>query len=138
TFASPARRAMVLTCDPATGAACLSPYTQKLGRRLYRHPLTADDVAGFVTLANGIPADPANPYVRPQTILQAMLVSPYFLYRVQIGVSDAKRPGIVGLDGYEIATRLSYLLLGTTPDDALLDKAASGMLDTTAGVNALV
>ena len=42
---------------------------------------------------------------------------------------DPKRAGIVGLDGFEIATRLSYLLLGTTPDEALLDKAQAGMLD---------
>jgi hypothetical protein len=53
-------------------------------------------------------------------------------------VSDAKRPGIVGLNGFELATRLSYLLLGTTPTDALLDQAAAGALDTPTGASAVV
>src|SRR5207248_86161 len=87
TFSDATRRARVLTCDPA-GADCLKSYIQKLGRRLYRRPLGTDEVTGFVTLA-GAAADPANPNMGPQTILQAMLFSPYFLYRLQIGVADA-------------------------------------------------
>jgi hypothetical protein len=136
TFAMPTRKALVLSCDPAA-AGCLNSYIQKLGRRLYRRPLGADEVAGFVALATAgaVASDPTS---GPRTVLQAMLVSPYFLYRLQVGVADAKRTGIVGLDGFEIATRLSYLLLGTTPDDPLLDKAQGGMLDTPAGVNAVV
>ena len=48
------------------------------------------------------------------------------------------RPSLVGLGGFELATRLSYLLLGTTPDEALLDKAQGGALDTPPGVGAVV
>ena len=67
-----------------------------------------------------------------------MLESPHFLYRVQLGAADPQRVGIVGLTGFELATRLSFLLLGTTPSDALLDQAQNGGLDTAAGAGAVV
>jgi hypothetical protein len=137
TFNDPGRRAKVISCDPATGATCLTPTIKTLGRRLYRRPLTDAEVSSFASLAMA-GANAADPYSGPKTVLEAMLQSPHFLYRVQIGVADAKRAGIVGLSGYELATRLSFLLLGTTPDDALLDQAGAGGLDTPAGVAKVV
>ena len=61
TFADPIRRALVLKCDPATGATCLKGYTQGVGRRLYRRPLRDDEVAGFATLVTSTAggADPS-------------------------------------------------------------------------------
>ena len=137
TFASPTRRAMVLSCDPSAGTVCLTTYIRTLGRRLYRRPLTADDVTGFATLAAGttVPTDPTSDL---QAILQAMLQSPYFLFRVAIGAADPAQPTIVGLNGFELATRLSFFLWGTAPDDTLLDKAQGGALDTRNGVAAVV
>jgi hypothetical protein len=137
TFSDATRRAKVMACDPAAGAACLTTTIKTLGRRLYRRPLTDAEVSSFASLAQ-MGANAADPYSGPKTILEAMLQSPHFLFRVQIGVPDAKRPGIVGLSGYELATRLSFLLLGTSPDDALLDQAGAGGLDTPAGVAKVV
>ena len=57
-----------------------------------------------------------------------MLASPKFLYRSELG--PAGQP----LDGYEIASKLSFWLLGTTPSDELLDTAAAGGLDAVDGV----
>jgi len=140
TFASPARLALVTSCDLSTGAACLKTTIAAVGRRLYRRPLTDDEVAGFVTLAaaGADPSNASNPNVGAETALEAMLQSPHFLYRVQLGVADPARAGIVGLSGYEMATRLSYLLLGTTPSNALLDEAGAGALDTADGVGKVV
>ncbi|HVU50179.1 MAG TPA: DUF1592 domain-containing protein [Polyangia bacterium] len=137
TLADPARRALVASCDLTTGAACLQTMITHLGRRLYRRPLTADEAAGYTSLAQA-GAIASDPYSGPATVIEAMLQSPYFLYRVQLGVPDPKRTGIVGLSGFELATRLSFLLLGTTPSDALLDQAAAGALDTGAGAAAVV
>jgi len=137
TFADPIRRALVLKCDPATGAACIKSYTQGLGRRLYRRPLGDDEVVGFATLVTST-AGGADPFSGPELVLEAMLQSPHFLYRVELGVAAAARPSLVGLGGFELATRLSYLLLGTTPDEALLDRAQAGALDTPSGVGAVV
>jgi hypothetical protein len=137
TLADATRRALVASCDLTTGGACLQTMITQLGRRLYRRPLTTDEVTGYTTLAQA-GAIASDPYSGAATVIEAMLQSPHFLYRVQLGVSDPKRAGIVGLTGYELATRLSFLLLGTTPTDALLDKAAAGALDTAAGASQVV
>jgi Protein of unknown function (DUF1592)/Protein of unknown function (DUF1588)/Protein of unknown function (DUF1595)/Protein of unknown function (DUF1587)/Protein of unknown function (DUF1585) len=137
TLADPARRALLASCDLAAGADCLQTVIKQVGRRLFRRPLTAAEVTSYAALAaaGAIASDPMS---GPATVLQALLQSPHFLYRVQLGVADPKRTGIVGLSGFELATRLSYLLLGTTPTDALLDQAQSGALDTTDGANKVV
>ena len=67
--------------------------------------------------------------------LQAFLQSPYFVYRVETS-SDVGRDGLIMLSGYEIATRLSYMIWNTMPDDALFAAAASGALSTAEGVRA--
>jgi hypothetical protein len=137
TLGDPARRALLGSCDLTMGGACLQTMIKQLGRRLYRRPLTADEVTGYTSLAQAgaIASDPDS---GPATVIQGMLQSPHFLYRVQLGVADPQRAGIVGLTGYELATRLSFLLLGTTPSDALLDQAGSGALDTPAGATQVV
>ena len=57
-----------------------------------------------------------------------MLQSPKFLYRSELGPAGAP------LDGYEIASKLSFGLLGTTPSDELLDAAGAGALDSIEGL----
>jgi Protein of unknown function (DUF1592)/Protein of unknown function (DUF1588)/Protein of unknown function (DUF1595)/Protein of unknown function (DUF1587)/Protein of unknown function (DUF1585) len=136
-LADPTRRALVAGCDLTTGAACLQTAITKLGRRLFRRPLTTDEVAGYTALA-AAGAIASDPYSGAATVIEALLQSPHFLYRVQLGVADPKRVGIVGLSGFELATRLSFLLLGTTPTDALLDQAQAGALDTPTGAGAVV
>jgi uncharacterized protein DUF1588/uncharacterized protein DUF1592/cbb3-type cytochrome c oxidase subunit III/AMP-activated protein kinase-like protein len=84
-----------------------------LGRRVFRRPLTADEAAYYGALDRA-------------TALHAMLISPHFLYRSEVGEGGR-------LTGYEIATALAYTFLGTTPDDALLAAAAAGELDDVAG-----
>ncbi|MEM6990802.1 MAG: DUF1588 domain-containing protein, partial [Myxococcota bacterium] len=63
-----------------------------------------------------------------QLVVTAMLQDPKFLYRVEVGEELESRPGAFRLDGYEVATRLSFLVWGSTPDDELLDLAAADML----------
>ena len=134
-LSTPARRTSVFGCDPSTGATCLQTFIQRFGRRLYRRPLSADEVSGYLKLAAA--ADPATPDAGPSAVLQAMLRSPHFLFRIELGRSDPKRPGLLRLTGFEVATRLAYLLWGTTPDDPLLDAAQRGDLDTPAGLDAV-
>ena len=63
-----------------------------------------------------------------QTVLQAILVSPQFLFRIESGEQSETfgEPSLVG--DYELASRLSYFLWSTMPDDELFDAAASGRL----------
>ena len=65
---------------------------------------------------------------------QGLLSSAPFLYRAEVGVPD--EDGRRRLDGWEMASRLSYFLWASAPDDALLDAAAAGELDTADGVRA--
>jgi hypothetical protein len=122
----------VLGCDPASGdrAACTKAFVQKLGRRAYRRPLAADEVSALVALS----ATDPDAHEGAALALGAILQSPSFLWRVEIGAPDPSRPGLVQLTGHELATRISFFLLGTTPSDALLDAADAGKLDTPEGV----
>jgi hypothetical protein len=61
-------------------------------------------------------------------VIRGMLQSPHFLYRTELG------PAGDPLTGYEVAAKLSFWLLGTTPSDALLDSAERGELDGADGV----
>jgi hypothetical protein len=99
------------------GAALVGDF----GRRLFRRPLTDEEVTRYTKLANDDVA----------TALHAMLVSPAFLYRSELGEGNG---GKYRLTPYEIATALSYTFLGTTPSPALLDAAADGELDSKAGL----
>jgi uncharacterized protein DUF1592/uncharacterized protein DUF1588/uncharacterized protein DUF1587/uncharacterized protein DUF1595/uncharacterized protein DUF1585 len=136
TFGTPARRAKVISCDPSVGP-CLPTYVAAQGRRMFRRPLTAQEVTDYVTLATAV-AVPTDPYSGPEAVLETMLQSPYFLFKVLVGVSPPGMTSIVGLNGFEMATRLSYFLWGTTPDDGLLDQAQAGALDTAVGIATVV
>jgi hypothetical protein len=105
-----------------------------LGRRAYRRPLTAVEIESYLELFNlGAAPDQADGFGSGmRLVIQAMLQSPYFLYRVEgSSKADGER---IWLNGFEIATRLSYALWNSMPSDALLDAAATGQLDAPAGV----
>ena len=64
-----------------------------------------------------------------------MLVSPNFLYLIDTTEPDPDRPGELRLDGYAKATRLSFFLWNSPPDDVLLAAAAKGDLHADAGAH---
>jgi hypothetical protein len=107
---------------------------EALGRRAYRRPLTTLEVDGYVALFDtGAALDQADGFGGGmRLVIQTMLQSPYFLYRVE-GASKADGERI-WLSGFEVATRLSYALWNSMPSDVLLDAAAAGELDAADGV----
>ncbi len=130
---SPANRAKVVPCTP-TGpgdAACLKTTIETLGQRLYRRPLSAEQVTAYLTLqsyATEVNADvPHDFYTAVNLVLRSMLQDPEVLYRIETGTAT-KEAGIFKLDSYEVASRLSFLLWGSGPDDALLEAAKAGDL----------
>jgi hypothetical protein len=129
-LASSARRATVVGCDPvADQAHCLESFVRRFGLRAFRRPLESDEVSDLMTLGGTSPAG-EGPWGPMGRVIEAMLQSPSFLFKVEVGKPATTRPGLVALSGYEMATRLSYLLFGTTPDDQLLQAAERGELDT--------
>jgi len=119
--ADPQRRADVVGCDPPDDD-CTAAFAARLGRRALRRTLADDEVADFVALA-AYAEESGDPWLGIATIVGAMLQHPEFLYRVETGDAVADSPGLFRLRPHELVTRLSYLVVGTTPDDALLDLA---------------
>ena len=124
----------LLACDPKVMGEdkCATQFIKSFGARAYRRPLSADEEGEFATVykEGKLESFPLG----IQTVVEAMLSSPSFLYMVEAGAPS--RTGPNKLTGYEVASRLSYLLTGTMPDAALFAQAAQGKLDTADGVRA--
>ena len=153
-------------CVPVDSSdeGCVSAFIERFGRRAWRRPLTEDERADLLALygraVEGAALDLASPdaellgSINPvrdglTTVTIALLQSPYFLYRVERGrglspeeqaqVTPHKGEGlVVGLTGYELASRLSYLLWRTMPDEALFEAAETGALLSEEGLMAQV
>src|SRR5882724_10960204 len=139
-FASAAQAAMVLSCVPtsATDAKCpLSQVLGTFGRRAFRRPLTAADAARYASVATDIAQEPGGSIlVGLKYAVSAILQSPEFLYRVELGVPSPADGGRNKYTDFEMASRLASLLGGSVPDEALLNAAAGGKLATADGVRA--
>ncbi len=108
--------------DPAQQSACIDGFVRQFGLRAFRRPLTSDEEAVYralieetaatIDLAAGI-----------ETMIASLLMSPELLYRVERRGQDAAGP-------YEVASRLSYLIWQSMPDDALFAAAAADELST--------
>lgn len=141
-FGDPEARVGLTGCTPAASAGdpCVAQVITMLGRRAWRRPLTADEVARYAEVAASVAALlGGDPWLGLQYAVAGLLQSPNFVYRVELGTPvSPDDPLYVRLDGYELASRLSYLVWNTTPDDALLDAAAAGELDGEAGIGVQV
>ncbi|MEM9190844.1 MAG: DUF1592 domain-containing protein, partial [Myxococcota bacterium] len=131
TVAAAADAGALTGCD-LTDRGCISEFIRAFGRRAYRRPLSDDERANYEALYDSFAV--AGPEEGVRLVLQAMLQSPHFLYRPELVPPDRGEGEVVALDRFELATRLSYFLWTSTPDDILLDAAAAGELDTSAGI----
>lgn len=130
------RRERYFACDLSGDRfdeGCANAFFTEYGRRLYRRPLGDDEMAsvlGLVKSATGT----SGSFAKGMTMgLERLLVSPNFVFRIERTTGSGGR-----LDAWSFASRLSFLLWDAPPDDALLDAAASGELDSEAGVIAQV
>jgi hypothetical protein len=123
---------------PASGSARARAFIEQLGARALRRPLTRAEVDRYHALFEAAPLhypDDLDPWVAGVRItIEAMLQSPYFVYRAELGAQA--REGAIELSAHEVASRLSYAFWNTMPDDELMAAAAEGLLDTEAGVRA--
>ncbi|MGK4008037.1 DUF1592 domain-containing protein [Sorangium sp. So ce1036] len=119
----------------ANEEACARTIIERLAPRAYRRPLAAGEADELLALYTAGRAD-ATFAVGVATVIEALLQSPDFLYRVEWGTPDPERPELRRPTGDEMATRLSYLLWGTMPDEELRMAAQAGELSTKEGVRA--
>ncbi|MET0343658.1 MAG: DUF1588 domain-containing protein [Polyangiales bacterium] len=125
--------AKLAPCDPAKGdEACATRFIETFARRAFRRASREDERARLLAVYRGGAA--AGGFAGGlRLVVEAVLQSPSFVYHVdQTNGRDAS--GLARLGSYALANRLSYLVWGSMPDDALLDAAAAGMLDTNEGL----
>lgn len=132
-----ALKAKFMKCTPAgDGTDCLKQTIVDFGKRAYRRPLSAEEIADFdehilsrrEELTESNTADQV-----AELILSTFLQSPGFLLRSELG-QDTDAQGNFTLSSYEVASRLSYMIWNTMPDDALFAAADAGELQTKAQV----
>ena len=128
-FANASAKAKIVTCAATDDAACVDGIIKATGLRLFRRPLTAEEVTTYhqvYTDARGLSLthEPAL-----QQVVTALLASAEFLFRMEFDADPASTT-VHELNGYELASRLSYFLWQSAPDDALLAAAAADLPKT--------
>jgi hypothetical protein len=121
--------ALTGNCNTTTRGedACATDFANSFGRRAFRRPLTTEDrtllMAAYTagrtggSYAEGI-----------EVMIRAALQSSHFLYRLETTAPSNASAQLVPLSAYELASRLSFLIWGSGPDDGLLDAAGRGEL----------
>jgi hypothetical protein len=128
-FDSPAAVAKILPPEGSDSSETARQFISEFGSKVYRRPLEANEIAEYAALHAS--AAELYPELAPfaagaRLVIEAMLQSPHFLYRVE--TSSERSADVIPLNGYEIASRLSYMLWDTMPDDTLFALAKSGDL----------
>jgi hypothetical protein len=127
----------LMGCDPAGAAeqACVQQFVRDFGKRAFRRPLTAAEstrLNGVFTQARAtLPLDKSL-----QRVVQVVLQSPQFIYLLEPNPAGAAPGSVVPLDSWQVASRLSYFLLGSLPDPELFAEAERGALTTAEQVGA--
>lgn len=134
-------RELLLPCRPAAidgeDAACARRFLGATGRYLYRRALTEDELASVVTLAGSAARARGDFYAGLELGLQSLLASPDFLFIAENTVVDAQS-GAPRLDAHARATRLSFFLWNSLPDESLLQAAEQGKLESSRDIESQV
>jgi len=133
----PAHRAYLVPCKPqadnAPDDACAEKFIRSTGRLLFRRSLDDAQVAEWVGKAHEGADHLKDFYAGLASVLEGMLIDPMVLMVVDTTEPDPDRPGQRRLDAYSLASRLSLFLWNSVPNDAVLQAAESGEIQTPAG-----
>jgi Protein of unknown function (DUF1588)/Protein of unknown function (DUF1592)/Protein of unknown function (DUF1587)/Protein of unknown function (DUF1595)/Cellulose binding domain len=124
---------LLLACDRSVrgDAGCAAAVIEDLGFEVFRRPLTQVDIDAYLELWTDVATEDGYDEGLRWVVI-GMLQSPHFLYRSELGEQDDD--GAFSLTKWELATALSYSLLGTTPSRDLLDRVSDGLLEAPADV----
>jgi hypothetical protein len=131
------RRDSIVGCMPTapTDRVCFRSFLGRFGPRALRRALGADELTrfeGLITLAG----ESGDFYTAVETAIQAFLQHGEFIYRVETGAPVAGQTGLFKVRGSEMASRLSFFLTGSPPDDPLLAMGIADKLNTGDAVRA--
>ncbi len=129
-------RARFLACD-AGESACVRATIETAGLRLFRRPLAPDELGTYERVHDAALALGDAPLAALELTFQALLSSAEFIYRIELD-PDPHSTDAHPLSSFELASRLSYFLWSSAPDDALLRAAADDSLKQPATLSAVV
>ncbi|MBS1877611.1 MAG: DUF1592 domain-containing protein [Acidobacteria bacterium] len=138
---APASHAKIFICGHAEGAhqaECARRDIADLARRAFRRPVTAAEVEPYVKFFEMARADGDSFEHAMRVPLEAILVSPEFLFRIERDAKPDDPKASHRIGDFELATRLSYFLWASMPDEALFQAARSGALRRPAGLEAQI
>jgi hypothetical protein len=129
---TPSRRA-IFVCRPASAAEenpCAEQILSRLATRAYRRPVSAGsgELAELIRFYAAGREEGGDFEVGIQYALSRLLVDPRFLYRFEREPEALAAGAVYPIDGFELASRLSFFLWSSIPDDELLELAADGRL----------
>jgi hypothetical protein len=115
----------LVPCKPASDhdSACAAKFIRTFGRRAFRRPLEPEEIAWYQSIFKSEKSFLAG----AQAVIETMLQSPSFVFWLEETPNPKWKP-------YAKASRLAYFIWNTAPDDALLDSAARGELNTAEGI----
>lgn len=127
-------RDRVFVCDPESAESpedCYRVVMTNFASRAWRRPVTAAEASGLAGLWDDLRAGGEAEEAALRLVMRAILTSPKFIYRART-LSDDDSKG--WLDDYVLASRLSYFLWSSMPDQRLLAAAAEGRLSSEEGL----
>jgi hypothetical protein len=133
-------RARILTCTPATSGeeqACATSIIQSLGQRAFRRPLEPVDIESLLQMF-AVGREQGSFETGIRTVVQSVLARPEFIFRFERLPENAAPGESFRIDDFELASRLSFFLWGSLPDDALIQAASEHRLRTPAVLDAQV
>lgn len=115
--------------DAGNDDACIDAFIRGFGERALRRPLEADEVATYRAVFDGEGTTTGTEAEAFVDVIAAMMIAPQFMYMVEHGDAEvADKPNVYALNGWDLASRLSYHFWQTSPDDELRGAAADGTL----------
>jgi len=124
-------RRRVFICRPLTAdeeTPCAEKIIRNLGRQAYRRPLTDSDMKGLMTFYKQGRTDGREFEAGIRRAMEAILASPNFLFKLEPAPTGTASGQVYRISDAALASRLSYFLWGTYPDEELMAAAAQGKL----------
>ena len=112
--------------DAEVGA--FDEFVAKFMRRAYRREIRDSEIVRMIAVSKTAAGEGAPLEARLQVVIQAVMVSPHFLFRWELDGAPSNPKAIRRLNEYELASRLAFFIWSSGPDDRLLDLAAKGLL----------
>jgi hypothetical protein len=119
------RDRLATDCGEVEERECMTTFVSGLGKKLFRRPLKSEEAASFLAIFDKAKQGGDTTSAAMAWVVEAMLLSPEFLYRVEIPEEETAK-----VSDYEMASRLSYTFWQSPPDQELLDAAEAGELRT--------